>query len=177
MEIAHNIRKENLLESFEISDGIFVQPGRYRFSDTELSFGTSDARVVDVEFEVRVGDLYSGTIKSYEAEASWRPSRHFNGSVSYEVDFVDLPQGKFDNRVFSANFAVTFTNTLSWVNLIQFDNVSNDLGLDSRFHWIPQAGRNFYLVLSHNMNRNEIADRFDTTRTGLTVKVDHTFRF
>ena len=177
VEIAHNIREENLLESFEISDGILIQPGRYRFSDTEYSINTSNARVVDVEFEVRVGDLYTGTIRSYEAEASWRPSRHFNGSVSYEVDFVDLPQGKFDNRVFSANFAVTFTNTLSWVNLIQFDNVSNDLGLDSRFHWIPQAGRNFFVVLSHNMNRNEIADRFDTTRTGLTVKVDHTFRF
>ena len=177
MEVSHNIQDENLLGSFEIADGILIPPGRYRFSDTALSIETSDARVADVELEVRAGDLYTGTIRAYEAEASWRPSRHFNGSISYRVDFVDLPQGKFDNRVFSADLAVTFTNTLSWVNLIQFDNVSNDLGLDSRFHWVPEPGRNFYVVLSHNMNRNEINDRFSTTRTGLTVKLDHTFRF
>lgn len=177
VEIAHNIRKENLLQSFEISDGIFIPAGTYSFSDTALSIETSEARSVDIEFEVRAGDLYTGQIRSYEAETSWRPTRYFTGSLSYEVDFVDLPQGKFDNRVFSANLAVTFSNTLSWVNLIQFDNVSNDLGIDSRLHWTPESGRNLYVVLSHNLRRNEINDRFSTIRTGVTLKVDHTFRF
>ena len=177
VEISYNVQEENLLESFEISDGIFIAPGRYRFSETTISFESANARALDVELEVSAGDLYTGTIRSYEAEANWRPSRYFTGSLSYEVDFVDLPQGKFDNRVFSADLAVSFSNTLSWVNLIQFDNVSNDLGIDSRFHWTPEAGRNFYVVLSHNMHRNEINDRFDTTRTGLTLKLDHTFRF
>ena len=93
------------------------------------------------------------------------------------VDYADLPEGKFDNRVVSANLAVAFTNTLSWVNLIQFDNVSNDPGIDSRFHWTPEPGRNFYVVLRHNMHRYEIEERFNATRTGLTVKLDHTFCF
>ena len=170
-------QKENLLEGFEISDGILIAPGPYTFANTALTFETSDARVADLEIGAQFGELYTGTFESYEAEASWRPSRHFTGSISYAVDFVDLPEGNFDNRVFSADLTVAFTNTLSWVNLIQFDNVSNDLGIDSRFHWAPAAGRNLYVVLSHNMNRNEIDDRFDATRTGLTVKLDHTFRF
>lgn len=177
LQVVYNIRKENLLEGFEISDGILIAPGPYTFANTALTFGTSDARVADLEIGAQFGELYTGTFESYEAVASWRPSRHFTGSISYAVDFVDLPEGKFDNRVFSADLTVAFTNTLSWVNLIQFDNVSNDLGIDSRFHWAPEPGRNVYVVLSHNMNRNEIANRFDTTRTGLTVKLDHTFRF
>ena len=177
LEVEYNVRKENLLESFEISDGILIAPGGYTFASTALTFETSDARVADLEIGAQFGELYTGTFQSYEAEASWRPSRHFSGSISYAVDFVDLPEGKFDNRVFSADLTVAFTNTLSWVNLIQFDNVSNDLGIDSRFHWAPAAGRNLYVVLSHNMNRNQIDDRFDTTRTGLTLKLDHTFRF
>jgi hypothetical protein len=93
------------------------------------------------------------------------------------VDYADLPEGKFDNRVVSANLAVTFTSTLSWVNLIQFDNVSNDLGIDSRFRWTPEPGRKFYVVLRHNVQRNAIEARFNATQTGLTVKLDHTFRF
>ena len=90
---------------------------------------------------------------------------------------MDLPEGKVDRRVFGANLTAIFSNTLSWANLIQFDNVSNDLGVDSRLHWTPEAGRNVYLVLSHNMNRDEIDGRFNAMQTGLTLKLDHTFRF
>ena len=177
VEVAYNLRKENLLEDFEISEGIIIPAGQYNFSGTEFSIESSNGRVADVEFKALVGDLYTGKIRSFEAAANWRPSSHFNGGISYEVDYVDLPQGEFDVKVFSADIELTFTNTLSWVNLIQFDNVSNDLGIDSRFHWTPEAGRNFYLVLSHNMRRDEIDNRFSSTRTGLTVKLDHTFRF
>ena len=176
-EILHNIEKENLLESFEISDGVIIPAGEYSFSNNEISIGTSDSRVADVEFEVRDGDFYTGTIRGYEAQATWRPSKYFTGSLSYAVDFVDLPEGEFENRVTSVDLRVAFTSELSWVNLIQFDNVSNDLGIDSRFRWVPEPGRNFYFVVSYNMNRNEIDNRWSTTRTGLTMKLDHTFRF
>ena len=177
LAIEHNIQKENLLEGFEISDGIVIPAGEYSFADTKVSMETSDARAADIEIAIRAGDFYTGTIESFEMEADWRPSRHFTGSLSYGVDFVDLPEGKVDRRVFGANLTAIFSNTLSWANLIQFDNVSNDLGVDSRLHWTPEAGRNVYLVLSHNMNRDEIDGRFNAMQTGLTLKLDHTFRF
>lgn len=177
IEIAHRIRKENLLEEYEVADGIFIPPGEYEFADTGISFETSNARAADIEIELRAGDFYTGTIESMEFEFAWRPSRHFAGNISYGVDFVDLPEGKFNRRVMSADLEIVFTNKLSWVNLIQFDNESNDLGIDSRLHWVPESGRNLYIVLSHNMNRNEIDDRFSTTQTGLTMKLDYTFRF
>ena len=40
---------------------------------------------------------------------------------------------------------------LSWVNLIQWDNGTDILGINSRLHWAPQAGRDFYLVLNHSL--------------------------
>lgn len=176
-EILHNIEDENLLEDFEISDGVIIPAGEYSFSYNEISIGSSNSRVANVDFGMRDGDFYTGTIRGYTAAVSWRPSKHFSGSLSYNVDFVDLPEGEFDNRVTSADLTIAFASELSWVNLIQFDNVSNDLGIDSRFRWVPEPGRNYYLVLSYNMNRNEFDDRWSTTRTGLTAKLDHTFRF
>ena len=138
---------------------------------------TANVRAADIEIELGAGDFFAGTIKSAEVEFSWRPSRYFTGNLSYGVDFVDLPQGRFDRRVTSADLEIVFSNKLSWVNLIQYDHESNDLGIDSRFHWVPEPGRNFYVVLSHNMHRNEIDDRFSTTQTGMTTKLDYTFRF
>ncbi len=177
LEITHQIRKENLLEEYEVAEGIFIPTGEYEFTDTSISFETSNARAADIEVELRAGDFYTGSIESAELEFSWRPSRYFTGNLSYGVDFVDLPEGRFDRRVASADVEIVFSNRLSWVNLIQFDNESNDLGIDSRFHWVPESGRNFYVVLSHNLHRNAIDDRFNTTQSGFTVKADHTFRF
>jgi hypothetical protein len=177
LQISHRIQKENLQEDFEIEDGVFIPAGEYEFADTEISIRTSNARSVDFELELRSGDFYTGTIKSAEVEFAWRPSKHFLASLSYGVDFADLPEGEFDRRVTSANLTTVFSNELSWVNLIQFDNESNDLGIDSRLHWAPEAGRNLYFVLSHNMHRDEVGDRFRSTQTGLTLKLGHTFRF
>jgi hypothetical protein len=40
-----------------------------------------------------------------------------------------------DNDVWGINFA-----RWSWLNLVQFDNVSNRLGINSRLRFIPKAG-------------------------------------
>lgn len=177
LQLRHNIQKESLVAPDEISEGIFIPAGEYSFSDTEITLGTARSRPFRIELSLLNGDYYTGTINSAEAEIDWLPSKHFSGSFSYEVSFVDLPEGEFDTRLISANLATVFSNTLSWVNLIQFDNVSNNLGIDSRLHWTPQAGRNVYFVVSQGFNRDEMDDRFHSTETDLTFKVDYTFRF
>ena len=175
--VHHNIQTENLLEPFEVSDGVVIAPGSYSFSDTEIVFETSRGRQANVEVGFLAGDFYDGTRNAIEVEMDWRPSKYFSGSLSYQVNFVDIPEGEFDQRNISANLATVFSNQLSWVNLIQFDNESNDLGIDSRLHWTPRAGRNVFLVLTKEFNRDEFANRFSTTETNLTLKVDYTLRF
>ena len=178
LTLRYNIQKESIRgEPFEVSDGVEIPIGSYRFSETELAIETSRARAADVELSVAVGEFYTGDINSYEALLNWRPSMHFATSLSYGVDFVDLPEGEFDQRVVSTTIATTFTNRLSWVNLIQYDNESNKLGIDSRLHWAPELGRNLFFVVSQGFDRDEIRDRYTSEQTDITLKVDYTFRF
>ena len=51
-------------------------------------------------------------------------------------------------RLFGLNSQYAFSSTLSWNNLIQYDNVSENLGINSRLHWIPKAGQQAFLVLN-----------------------------
>jgi hypothetical protein len=67
--------------------------------------------------------------------------------------------------------------TLSWVNLIQYDNVSEMLGFNSRLHWIPQAGREGFIVLNHTVADVDKDDVFHSTAADFTVKFNYTFRF
>jgi hypothetical protein len=53
---------------------------------------------------------------------------------------IELPDGDFTLRLYGIEFQYAFSSTLSWSNLIQYDNISENLGLNSRLHWIPRAG-------------------------------------
>ena len=184
--LGYKMEKENLLEPFEISDGVFIPAGEYSFDSTEITFESSKHRPFNIGLEYEFGEFFDGDIKSIESEFGWRPSKHFQASIAYTVADVDLPGDSFTTRLASASFDIVFSNTVSWVNLIQYDNVSESIGLNSRLHWVPQAGRNVFLVLNHNYRRcvDEVGvidcmndTSFHSTTTDLTLKADYTFRF
>ena len=70
-----------------------------------------------------------------------------------------------------------FSNTLSWVNLVQYDNDSEVVGINSRVHWIPQAGREAFVVLNHSLQDLERNDSFHSTAADLSIKFSYAFRF
>ena len=108
---------------------------------------------------------------------NWRPSEHFRLNVEYSVDDIDLPTGSFVTRLTRIRTDIVFSSRLSWVNLFQWDNVSNTLGINSRLHWIPQAGREAFLVLNHNMLDIDGQRTFRSDSAELTAKINYTFRF
>ncbi len=66
---------------------------------------------------------------------------------------------------------IAFTNTWFWENLLQYDNVSYTLGLNSILRWMPRAGREAILVVNR-----EFAD-YTRDRTFTSVSGDITFKF
>ena len=72
---------------------------------------------------------------------------------------------------------IPFSSNLSWINFIQYDNVSERAGIDSRLHWVQRDGREAYVVLTHNLQDMDRDNSFDATLSDLSVKVNYTFRF
>lgn len=177
LSFSYEVKKENLTEPFEISDGVIIPVGDYRFASNEIVFESARPRSINVVFEYRDGDFFDGKIRSTTAELGWRPSKHFNFSASYSVDDVDLPQGSFVSKLASTEIGIVFSNTLSWVNLVQYDNITDSIGINSRLHWAPQAGRNFFFVVNHNYGERVSDQTFHSTSTDVTIKFDYTFRF
>lgn len=175
--IRHNIEKENLAQPFPIFDDITLPAGSYSFSNTEITLETGDHRAIAVEATLKSGSFFNGDIQGVDAEVQWRPSKYVNTTFRVRVDDVDLPEGRFISRLISTDVTLVFSNTLSWVNLVQYDNRSDNIGLNSRLHWVPQAGRNVYFVLNHYYRESPLDNRFHPTSTDLTLKADYTFRF
>jgi hypothetical protein len=171
---------EVLVEPFQIYPGIVVPPGTYDSDTRGIQLGTGNHRKVAAFariVEYPDGKFYDGSRSDRFLELTWRPSARFRGSVSYEYNDVELPQGAFEIRLVRLGFDVAFSSTLSWVNLVQYDNVSEIAGVNMRLHWIPEAGREVYFVVNHNLEDLDRDNRFRSSFSDLTAKVNYTFRF
>ncbi len=169
--------EEVLFEDFEISPGVIVPTGAYSFTRRKASLETSAHRKLSGELSFEDGGFLGGDRRDVGIALSWKPSRHFQASIEYEVNEVDLPQGEFVARLGRLGLDVVFSSTLSWVNLIQYDNFSETVGINSRLHWIPRAGQEAFVVLNHNLEDLDRNDSFHSSAADLSMKLNYTFRF
>jgi hypothetical protein len=176
-------QKEGLVDPFTILStrdpelDVVIQPGLYEFDSCRVEISSGNQRRFAAGITYEKGDFYSGERVSARPNLNWRPSAHFALSLAYQVNDIDVPEGAFTTRLTQLRAEVAFSSTLSWVNLIQWDNGSDILGVNSRLHWVPQAGRDFYLVLNHSLEDLDENGTFHSTGADLTAKASYTFRF
>ena len=171
---------EVLNEPFPIYPGVVVPVGEYDSDTVGIQLGTGSHRKLAVfarAVEYPDGRFFDGSRSDRFLELTWRPSARFRGMLSYEHNDIDLPQRSFETRVVRAGLDVAFSSTLSWVNLIQYDNVSEVAGINMRLHWIPEAGREVYFVINHNVADIDRDNNFHSALSDVTAKVNYTFRF
>jgi hypothetical protein len=174
---------ERLVEPFPIYPGVLVPVGTYDADTVGIQAGTGNHRKLAAFtriVEYPEGRFYGGRRSDRFLELTWRPSARFRGSLSYELNDVELPllpNGSFEIRLVRAGFDVAFSPTLSWVNLIQYDTVSEVAGINMRLHWIPEAGREVYFVINHNVEDLDRDNNFHSSFSDATAKINYTFRF
>ncbi len=171
------IRPFNIRRARNPVDNVVIPLGVYTFDGCNIDIGTADQRKVAVGFGYQSGDFYDGRRVSMQPRIVWRPSSHFALDVRYQVNDIDLPHGAFVSRLTRLRTDVVFSSTLSWVNLVQWDNDSYEFGINSRLHWIPQAGREVYLVLNHNLVDYDQDGTYHSMNADLTAKLNYTIRF
>ena len=177
LQLYYLANREVLLQPFEISPGVVIAPGDYAFNESELKVEAAGFRDVAGSFVYRSGEFYAGERLSLQGSLTWRPSRHFRATASYQVDDVELPEGDFTTKLFSLRLDTVFSSTLSWVNLLQYDNVSEVASVNSRLHWVPEAGKDVYLVFNHNLEDFDNDNRFRSSLSDVRIKANYTFRF
>jgi len=123
------------------------------------------------------GEFYKGERRVASAEVEWTPIPQFRAFVAYTHNDIELPQGDFVRRLVRLGMDVVYSSKLSWVNLLQYSNDSEIAGIHSRIHWIPEAGRELFVVLNHNLQDPDRDNEFHSSFADLSVQYRHTFRF
>jgi hypothetical protein len=133
-------------DTFTLFPGAVVQPGRYWWSRTELQYEMSPGRSLSVGAFVNWGRFYGGHSTDLELTAAWHGGGHLILGSDLTRTTARLPVGHF-TAVLSANrIEYDFTTRASLLAFVQYDNESERVDFNVRFHWIPVIGDDCYLV-------------------------------
>ena len=169
---------ERLDRNFNIYSGVTLPSGReYNFVRYRLTFRTADRRVVALSPTVEWGDFYSGTRKQVATNVTVRARPGVIIYLSHEWNRVNLPEGRFETRLYSVTPELQFNQWVSSVTTIQYDSISAVLGWQSRFRWILKPGNDLFVVYTHNWRSDLNLDRFSTINHRAASKLLYTLRF
>jgi Domain of unknown function (DUF5916)/Carbohydrate family 9 binding domain-like len=170
-----SVQRERLFKTFEISPGVILPVGTYDFTRVRAFGSTTNSRPVNVFGGVTAGGFFNGHREDYDIGVGWRPSARFNASFNLNQSEVAVDQGDFITRIASVRANVAFSTDVSWSNLVQYDNVSDTAGINSRVRWIVSPGNDVFLVYTQGFD--VIGGSIDPQPAEFTVKVGLTFRF
>ncbi|MCB9724656.1 MAG: carbohydrate binding family 9 domain-containing protein [Spirochaetaceae bacterium] len=151
-----------------------VAMGEYHFDDVSLRLEASRNRPVGGRVQVLYGDFFDGTRTQVVSELALRFGRHVQTGIEYQLDDLRLPGGDATIQQLRARLSLLFTPDLSWVTLVQYDDVSDSIGVNSRVRWIIEDGRELFLVLNQAY---DAAQGVRLVRSAPLVKLQWSFRF
>lgn len=175
LQAALELQREVLTAPFEISDGVTIPVGDYRWARLRTRISTTPGRPLSLTGELRAGGFFTGSRFDTIFAASWRPSANLFASVEFERNDVNLAQGDFVVKIARARLNVSFSPDLTWSNFVQYDNVSDTLGINSRIKWIVTPGSEVFFVVNQGFDVEDGA--FRSLSTEISAKVGWTFRF
>jgi len=169
--------KEVLVEDFEISPGITIGAGAYSFDRAQFILETALERRFAFSIDIDTGEFYDGDLLKIGGDLNWRPNRHLFFQFGYEFNDVELPQGSFITRLLRLRADIAVSARWSWLNVLQYDNVTETAGINSRLRFNPQAGRDIFVVLNRQFNIDPLSRHASSSTSEFILKFRYTFRF
>jgi hypothetical protein len=160
-------RLDRAFSVYQAVDGpIRIQPGDYEVSGWEVSVNTAGRRRVFGNASLARGEFWSGDRTEVSGSVSTRPIPGLSLGTTLQRNAVDLPQGSFTTHLARMSGEMEFSPLLSLAGNVQYDDVSEVVGLFARLRWIMRPGSDLFLVWTHNW-RVEPLEGMDRPGPGL----------
>ncbi|MBI4442387.1 MAG: carbohydrate binding family 9 domain-containing protein [Acidobacteria bacterium] len=163
---------ERLIRPFEISSGVVIPDGDYRFNDFLLSYNSDVSKALSGNVSYSWGDFYNGEKTTLNLGARFRPSFKLSASIEYNKNNVHLPAGGFTTHLLQNRFDYTFNSKMFLNAFVQYNSDTKLVSANIRFRFIHRPLSDFYVV--YNEQRDTVRKNNDRS---LTVKYTHLLNF
>ena len=162
---------------FEVAEGVILPAGPYDFTNYRISFNTASHRLAILDAGYRFGRFYSGRLDERSLGLAIKLGGYAN--LSFKIDLVRgrLPQGNFKENVYEVKADFFLSPDLGFMNYIQYDDISRQLGWSARLRWQITPGNDIYLVYNRNWERRfDPAARFSSLQDRGVLKITLSIR-
>jgi hypothetical protein len=171
---------EDLDYDFEISDGVDILAGRYTNWEYAIQGRSAEKRRVSVEGQLLTGGFWDGDRNQAVINLTVRPNPGLSIQGELERNEVEVPRGSFNTNLVRLGGGWDLSPWVSMIGNVQYDNVTEIVGLFARARWIVRPGNDIYFVYTHNwQNVGEgLQDRdLVTLSRGTSMKLNYAYRF
>jgi hypothetical protein len=133
-------------EAFEIFRGTTIGAGRYWWTTGDIQYQTSTGRPLSGEAIISSGQFYDGHSTTAELGATFRGGGHVIVGATHSVTSARISAGNFTAVETTGRLEYTFNTRSGFLGFAQFNNESQRVDFNLRFHWIPEIGDDVYAV-------------------------------
>jgi hypothetical protein len=166
---------ESLTEDFNLLGQILIPAGSYDFSSHSVEIASAKYRNLWGSLEYEWGDFYNGQKKTVEITTGWQVFVNLFLSAEMERSYLSFPQRDMEVGIYRGIMNILFNPQINLTTFIQYDDVSQTAGWQSRFRWIIRPGRE--ILVAWNSRISDPMERFVVTDSSLRFKVKYNVRF
>ena len=178
-EISYQIIRnfERLEYDFDIlgDNSIVIPVGNFTNWSHQIELETANYRKIVYGIELKTEGFWSGNRTEYENELIFRPFPGINLNLGYIHSRVDLREGNFKTNLVRFLGDFDFTPFISFSSNIQYDDISENIGMNNRFKYTITPGSDIYFVYNHNWFNDN--GKYKTSSMMGATKITYTQRF
>ena len=162
-------------EPFEIA-GVEIPVGGYDFQTVQSLYRLGSHRLLAGTLSLQTGTFFGG--KRSEASYSGRVklSTKLGIEPGLELNFIDLPQGRFATRIARARVFYTMTPRMFVEALTQYDSSSDAVSTNVRYRWEYTPGSDLFVVYTEARD-TRVGGFPELVNRGLAIKFTRLIRF
>ena len=175
LEVRNNY--EFLDEPFEITDGLFLPIGSYRFNDAEAAYTIGPQRKVNGTISAGGGQFFDGTRREIGYRGRIGITSRLGVEPGIAFNWVDLTEGSFLAKLLTARATYNLSPRQTLMALVQYNSEGSVLGANVRFRWEFRPGSDLFVVYNEGRDTTLGVNRSTLSGRSFVVKITRLFRF
>jgi len=171
---------EHIHETFNLVDELRVPEGKYENAQWQLATSSDRSKSLSYGLQWHKGDYFHGDMDYKGIDITTNINRFVKVSAEFDERKISFPHNIFTVKTASLKVDIAFSPELFWNNWIQYNNVSDEIGVYSRLVWQRTPFSSFNIVVNQRyLNGNDVREHKDFNKEAqdIMIKLSYMWRF
>lgn len=135
--------------------GVLKANTQYTYPDVRINFTSNARRKFYFNLQGRLGDYFGGTIQQINTSLFYRYQPYGVFSIDASYNKITQSYGASELILLRPKIDLSFSRSVFFSTLMQYNNLSNNISINTRLQWRFKPASDFFLVYTDNYYATE----------------------